>query len=125
LFTGVQGAGDGICVVHYGNGSGRFVLDHWGVLNQEGPIVDTLDSESLHDIEIITPAFSLYQGSRLPARGTIAVRMDGREVLRLESDIYPARLDEAVVGRNDNGGPTEKEFLGALLLQRWISAGRE
>jgi hypothetical protein len=122
LFTGVQGSGDRICVVHYGNGSGRFVLDHWGVLNQEGPIVDTLDSESLHDIEIITPVFSLFRGSRHPARGIVVVKMDAREVLRFDSDLYPARLEEAVVGRNDNGGPTERRFLGALLLQRWISA---
>jgi hypothetical protein len=122
LFTGVQGSGDGICVVHYGNGSGRFVLDHWGMLNQEGPIIDSLDSGSLHDIEIVTPVFSLYRGSRHPARGTVVVRMDGREVLRFESDLYPARLDEAVIGRNDNGGPTERQFLGALLLKRWISA---
>jgi len=92
------------------------------VLNQEGPIVDTLDSEYLHDIEIITPVFSLFRGSRHPARGIVVVKMDAREVLRFDSDLYPARLEEAVVGRNDNGGPTERRFLGALLLQRWISA---
>ncbi|MGA2018565.1 MAG: hypothetical protein ABSH26_16600 [Opitutaceae bacterium] len=122
LLTGVPGACDGICVVHYGGGLGRFLLDHWGVLNQEGPIVGSVESDTLHDIEIITPVFSLYRGSRQPARGTILVRMDGKEVLRVDSDLYPARLEEAVVGRNDKGGPTEKQFLGALLSQRWIGA---
>jgi hypothetical protein len=122
LFTGIPGAGDGICVVHYGGGLGRFVLDHWGVLNQEGPIISSMDGETIHEIEIITPVFTLYRGSRQPARGTLVVRMDGKEVLRFDTDLYPARLEEAAIGRNDNGGPTERQFLGALLQQRWIGA---
>jgi hypothetical protein len=122
LVTGIPGACDSICVVHYGGGSGRFVLDHWGVLNLEGPIIGSLDSEALHDIEIITPVFSLYSGSRHPTRGTVVVMLDGKKVLEIDSDLYPARLEESVVGRNDNGGPTERQFLGSLLSQRWIGS---
>src|SRR5258707_10110120 len=66
LMTGVPGAYDGINVVHYGNGQGRFVLDHGGDLSREGPFLDSLGGESLHDIEIITPVFSLDRGSRRP-----------------------------------------------------------
>jgi hypothetical protein len=47
--------------------------------------------------------------------------MDGKEVLRFDSDLYPARLAEIAVGRNDNGG-TEKQFLGTLLSKRWVGA---
>lgn len=122
LLTGIPGAYDGIEVVHYGGGLGRFVLDHYGRLNQEGPIFSSFGGESIHDIEIITPVFSLYKGSRNPTRGTIVVRMDGKEMLRLDSDLFPAQLGEVSVGKNDFGGPSEKTFLGALLLERWIGA---
>jgi hypothetical protein len=122
LSTGVPGAHDGIGVVHYGGGLGRFFLDHNGSLNQEGPIIDSVGGETVHDIEIITPVFSLYHGTRNPAQGTTVVRMDGKEVLRFVSDVCPAQLGEANVGGNDFGGPIEKRFVGALLLRRWIGA---
>lgn len=120
LITGIPGAYDGLNVVHYGNGQGRFVLDHCGNLNQEGPFLDSLGGESLHDIEIITPVFSLYDGSRRPVQGTIEVKMDGREVLRFDTALCPAQLTEATVGGNDFGGPVEQRFVGALLMKRWL-----
>jgi hypothetical protein len=120
LFTGIPGAYDGIGVVHYGNDSGRFFLEHYGTLHREGPILQTLGGESVHDIEIITPAFSLFRGSREPGRGTIIVRMDGQEVLRFYSDLYPARVEEANVGTNPFGGSTERRFMGTLLDKRWV-----
>ena len=119
LVTGVPGAYDGINVVHYGDGRGRFVLDHGGDLTREGPAVD-LDRDSLHDIEIIMPVFSLYRGNREPARGIVVVKMDGTEVLRFDSELFPAQLGEATVGENPFGGPTEKRFVGALLMTRWV-----
>ncbi len=122
LTTGVPGAYAGINVVHYGDGLGRFVLDHGGDISREGPILSNLGGESLHDIEINLPVFSLNQGSRNPARGTVVVKMDGQEVLRFESELFPAHLAEAVVGENHFGGPTEKYFAGALLMKRWIES---
>jgi hypothetical protein len=119
LMTGVPGAYDGINVVHYGNGRGRFVLDHGGDLSREGPVLD-LGGESLHDIEIITPVFSLYRGSRSPEQGTVVVKMDGKEVLRFDSELFPAQLAEVTIGENHFGGPTEKHIVGALLMKRWI-----
>jgi hypothetical protein len=119
LITGVPGAYDGINVVHYGDGLGRFVLDHCGNLGQEGPSLDSVGGDTVHDIEIITPVFSLYHGSRTPVRGTIVVKMDGKEVLRFDTDLCPAQRSEVVVGQNTFGGPTEKRFVGALLLYRW------
>jgi len=120
LMTGVPGAHDGINVVHYGNGQGRFVLDHGGDISREGPVLDSLGGEAVHDIEIILPVFSLYRGDRIPARGTVLVKMDGKEVLRFDSELFPAQLGEVTVGENHFGGPTEKRFIGALLMQRWI-----
>jgi hypothetical protein len=120
LITGVPGAYDGIQVVHYGGNVGRFVLDHGGDIRQEGPALGSLGGEALHDIEIITPVFSLPRDERRPARGTVVVKMDGLEVLRFDSELFPAQLDEVVVGENPFGGPAEKRFLGALLLQRWV-----
>ncbi len=120
LMTGVPGAYDGINVVHYGNGQGRFVLDHGGDVRREGPILDSVGGESLHDIEISTPVFSLYRGSRDPVQGTTVVKMDGKEVLRFDSELFPAQPGEVAVGQNHFGGPTEKHFAGALLMQRWI-----
>jgi hypothetical protein len=119
LITGVPGAYDGIQVVHYGNGQGRFVLDHGGDLSREGPFLESLGGDSLHDIEIITPVFSLYRGDRAPAPGTVVVKMDGKEVLRFNTELFPAQLTEATVGENQFGGPTEKQFVGALLMKRW------
>ncbi len=121
LSTGIPGSFDEIGVVHYGEGLGRFFLDHNGSLNQEGPIIDSVGGDSIHDLEIITPVFSLYRGSRNPARGTTIVRMDGQEVLRFDSDFFPAQLGEANVGGNEFGGPIEKRFVGALLTQRWVA----
>ncbi len=120
LITGVPGAYDGINVVHYGNGQGRFVLDHCGNLNQEGPFLDSVGGESLHDIEIITPVFSLYDGSRSPVRGTMVVKMDGTEVLRFETALCPAPHTENIIGENHFGGPVEQHFVGAILLKRWL-----
>jgi hypothetical protein len=120
LMTGVPEAYDGINVVHYGNGQGRFVLDHGGDLSREGPILDSLGGEALHDIEIIMPVFSRDQNSRSPVQGTVVVKMDGREVLRFDSELFPAQLSEVAVGENQFGGPTEKKFVGALLMKRWV-----
>jgi hypothetical protein len=120
LITGVAGAYDGVQVVHYGNGQGRFVLDHGGDLSREGPVLDNLGGEALHDVEIITPVFSFDRSSRSPAQGTVVVKMDGKEVLRFDSELFPAQLDETTVGENHFGGPTEKRFVGALLMKRWV-----
>ena len=120
LITGIPGASDSINVIHYDGGFGRFVLDHSGALNQEGPTVGGLDSHALHDIEIVTPVFRLHREARRPARGTIIVRLDGAEVLRFESDLYPAPPAGAIVGANEIGGPGESRFLGAILSQRWV-----
>jgi hypothetical protein len=122
LITGVPGAYEGINIVHYGNGRGRFVLDHDGDISREGPILDSLGGESLHDIEVITPVFSLYRGSRSPVPGTVAVKMDGKEVLRFDLELFPAQPEEAMVGENNFGGATERHFVGAILMKRWIES---
>lgn len=40
-------------------------------------------------------------------------------MLCFDTDLFPAQPGKVSVGRNDFGGPGEKTFLGALLLQRW------
>lgn len=122
LITGVPGAYAGIQVVYYGDGLGRFALDHNRDIGREGPVIP-IRGDGVHDIEIITPAFSLYRDdARAPARGTVVVKMDGAEVGRFELDLFPAQMSEVQIGENSFGGPAEPQFGGAVLMKRWAEA---
>jgi hypothetical protein len=116
VVTGVAGAGDFVFVRYLLPGFVQFGLDHWGrapLLSPPVKVVPGADAQ-----------LEIHLGTQ--ARRTFRILLDGKEVLRGESDFYPWEESQVTVGENRIGGTIcGPRFTGRILETRRLPAPRD
>jgi hypothetical protein len=105
VVTGQTNAGDFLYVRYLDHNQVAFVFDHWGYPNQEGKTVQ------------VTPGRCYTIEAELRAGDAeIVCRLDGEEVLAVNSELYPLDPSNFRVGENRIGGGlfTSEVFSGEI-----------
>jgi hypothetical protein len=108
VVTGRSGAGDFVYVRYRGDHTVTFLFDHWGVAAQQGKTVSVAPGRRyLFDVELRTD------------ESEVVCRLDGEDVLVVDSDLYPPEPSTFRVGENPIGGGlfTSEVFSGKIQAE--------
>jgi hypothetical protein len=110
LVTGKTNAGDFIYVRYLDDNQVSFVFDHWGYLNRKS-----------EPVQLIPNRWYTFDVELRGGDAEIVYRLDGEEVLAVNSEVYPMEPSNCRVGDNKiGGGLFTSEVFSGKIRSEWV-----